>query len=149
MSDSDTINTAAEGSYRMPRFQHARVSDVMRTGILSCPPSASVREVARTMASHHIHSVVVREAGEAGTWSLLSDLDLVAAARRGDVEDLSAADAAAGEPVTVGADDALERAAQLMIERNAAHAVVVDPTGQPLGMLSSLDIAGTLAWGLA
>ncbi len=150
MGDSETINTA-EGSYRIPRFEHALVSDVMRVGILTCPAGASLREIARTMASHHIHSVIIGGAGgDARSWSLLSDLDLVAAAQRGDADELTAGDVTADEPLTVTADDALERAAQLMTTHAAAHVVVVDPAGgQPIGMLSSLDVAGTLAWGLA
>ncbi len=84
------------------------------------------------------------------SWRLLSDLDLVGAARRADIEDLTAGDVAASEPLSVTREDALEQAAQLMTAHAAAHLVVVDPrTGAPVGMLSTLDIAGTLAWGLA
>jgi CBS domain-containing protein len=46
----------------------------------------------------------------------------------------------------VSPGETLERAAQLMTEHNTAHLIVVDPKQQrPLGVLSTLDIAGTLA----
>lgn len=153
MSETRTIHTTTEGSYRMPRFEHARVADVMRIGTLTCPANASLREVARTMASHHIHSVVVQRLDEAGgprSWQLLSDLDLVRAPQNGDPDDLTAGEVARSEPLTVTGEDSLERATQLMTEHATAHLIVVDPhNGLPIGMVSSLDVAGTLAWGLA
>ena len=36
-----------------------------------------------------------------------------------------------------------------MLEHGTSHAVVVEPrTGRPIGVLSTLDIAGILGWGL-
>jgi CBS domain-containing protein len=44
-------------------------------------------------------------------------------------------------------EDALERAAQLMAEHDVTHLVVVQPhSGQPVGIVSALDVAGALAW---
>jgi CBS domain-containing protein len=46
--------------------------------------------------------------------------------------------------------ETLERAAQLMNEHEITHLVVVDPsTKDPVGVLSTLDIAGVVAWGQA
>ena len=43
-------------------------------------------------------------------------------------------------------NDTLEHAAQLMVEHDTAHLVVVSPdSGLPVGMLSTLDIARTAA----
>ena len=141
---SDTGAIEFEGSFRMPAFEHARVSDVMRTGVLTCPPEASLAAVARTMATHHIHSVVVEDGD---TWALLSDLDLVRSARD---DTITAGELAASDVPTVTPDDTLERAAALMGRHGTAHLVVVDPEGRrPIGMLSSLDVAGSVAWGRA
>ena len=42
----------------------------------------------------------------------------------------------------------LRQAAELMVSHNATHVIVIDPRVQrPAGVLSTLDIAGTLAWG--
>jgi CBS domain-containing protein len=149
MSHSETQATEVEGSYRVPRFEHARVSDVMRAGALTCRPEAPLRDVARTMAGHHIHCVVVGEPGAPRSWKLLSDLDLVAAIRSGGFAELTAGDVANGEMLTVTRDDALEHAARLMTEHRTSHLAVVDDDAQPVGMLSTLDVAGCVAWGLA
>jgi CBS domain-containing protein len=149
-----TSDVTSRGSDRMPALLHARVSDVMRLGVIGCPPEADLQTVARLMASHHIHAVVVSgieqdSAGEHLTWGLLSDLDLVAAAQD-PYETATAGDLAATELVVVEPQEPLMRAAQLMAEHQLAHLLVVSPkTGRPLGVVSTLDIAGCLAWGEA
>jgi CBS domain-containing protein len=45
---------------------------------------------------------------------------------------------------------ALREAGELMLANGAAHVVVVDPELQrPIGILSTLDIAGVFGWGEA
>jgi CBS domain-containing protein len=142
-----------QGSYLMPSFEKATVADVMHPGVVSCPPDFPASVVARTMAENHIHAVVVegvrRDAvyGEQLVWGVVSDMDLVRAARAG-AEGLTAADIAATEPVTVETSLPLDEAARLMEEHETAHLVVVD-RGRPGGVVSSLDVAGVLAWGRA
>ena len=122
----------------------------MHTGIVSCPPETDLATVARTMASRHIHAVVVSGIestahGEQLTWGLLTSLDLAAAAGSG-------ADAGAvcsSEVVTVAAGEPLERAIQLMVEHQLTHLLVVSPEALPIGIVSTLDVAGCLAWGEA
>jgi CBS domain-containing protein len=75
-------------------------------------------------------------------------MDLVRAARAGDTEDLTAGDLAVTEPVVVEPKLSLAEATRLMDEHDTAHLVVVDD-GHPMGMVSSLDVAGVLAWGRA
>ena len=60
MSETSTEATPRSGSYLMPSFQHARVADAMRPGLISCPPDSSMRDVARIMSTNHVHAVVVR-----------------------------------------------------------------------------------------
>src|SRR4051794_28184063 len=76
----------ARGSSLMPRFEHASVSDVMRHGVISCTPDTTLRTIARTMATFHVHAVVVTEEdGEGGTqpWGIVSDFDVMRAAHAG------------------------------------------------------------------
>lgn len=140
-----------QGSYLMPGFGQATVADAMRPGVMSCGPEVSAVEVARMMATHHIHAVVVdgiaRDAvrGERLVWGVVSDLDLARAAHVG-IEGLTASDLAATEPVTIDSSTPLAEAAQLMDEHGTAHLIVAE-RGRPVGMLSTLDIAGALAWG--
>ncbi len=123
----------------------------MHPGIVSCPPETDLVTVARTMASHHIHAVVVSGVestshGEHLTWGLLTSLDLVAAAGSPEVD---AGEVCSTEVVTVAAGESLERAVQLMVEHQLSHLLVVSPKAQPIGVLSSLDVAGCVAWGEA
>jgi CBS domain-containing protein len=51
------------------------------------------------------------------------------------------------EVLTVRPEESLERAAQLMAEHDVTHLVVIQPhSGQPVGIVSALDVAGALAW---
>jgi CBS domain-containing protein len=139
------------GNYLLPSFEKSTVADVMRPGVMSCSPDVPAVMVARMMATHHIHAVVVeaiadpRAADEAALWGVVSDMDLLHAARTG-IEDLTVGEIAATEPVTVEASLALSEALRLMEEHETAHLIVADQ-GRPVGILSTLDIAGVLAWG--
>jgi CBS domain-containing protein len=116
------------------------VLNAMHTDLIECAPDADVRSVARTMAVHSIHCVLVRGL-ERGRWGVVSDLDLMAAIRP-DLVDATAGKLAATDPVIVRPGDTLAHAAQLMVEHQAAHAIVVDPaTGDPVGIMSTLDVA--------
>lgn len=139
------------GSYLLPSFDKATVADVMRPGVMSCSPDVPAVMVARMMATHHIHAVVVDAIGgprpedEAALWGVISDMDLVHAARAG-FETLTAREIAATEPVTIGPAAPLDEAVHAMEEHDVSHLVVVDG-GRPVGVLSTLDVAGVLGWG--
>jgi CBS domain-containing protein len=148
---SNSPITHARGSDRAPTLEHARVDDVMRPGIISCGPDTDLATVARIMAANHVHAVVVSgtetsaSGGEHLTWGLISALDLAASAMPG----VSVADAgalASSEIVTVDVSEPLTRAVQIMVEHQLSHLIVVDGT-QPVGVVSTLDVAGCIAWG--
>jgi CBS domain-containing protein len=132
---------------------HARVEDAMRAGLISVSRETPLREVARTLATKHVHCVVVERGpklGGGGRCGLISTLDLLAAGADEAFEDRTAADLAVAEPPVVATDDDLERAAKLMSERRVEHLLVLDAAdGHPVGMLSALDVAGVMAWGEA
>ena len=140
---------ALEGSYRLPSFEKAHVDDAMHPGVVSCTPETSLRAVAQIMAQRHIHSVVVADlsAGTTDGWGVVSDVDVLRAAS-GDLDTQTAGEVAATELPTVGVHEELSRAAQIMAEHEVTHLMVVDGD-QAVGVLSSLDIAGLLAWGRA
>jgi CBS domain-containing protein len=141
------------GSFLMPSLEHATVSDAMHPGILACEPDASLSEVAKVMATYHVHCVAVvgisHEEPECGVWGVISDLDLVRAGIR-DGEGATAR-ALAQQPVyTVEPTTPLTEAGELMLEHRVSHLVVVEiGTQRPIGILSTADIAGVLAWGEA
>jgi CBS domain-containing protein len=128
----------------------AAVKDVMYPGVVTCIPGAPLSTVARTMADHHVHCVAVAgidtSRGDHLTWGLIEDMDIVLALHRG-AADEAAGSVATTAPVAIAEGDSLERAAQLMVEHDTAHVVVVSRSGLPFGMLSTLDIARVLGAG--
>lgn len=140
------------GDYLTTEFGRANVADAMRHGVIACPPEMPLRAVAQIMATHHVHSVVVtgREVdrnGEVGerAWGIVTDIDLVRSA--GAIADLTAGEVATLDVPTIHSDAPLPDAARAMVERGVTHLVVVTPlTRRPAGVISTLDIAGNLAW---
>jgi CBS domain-containing protein len=124
------------------------VRDAMHEGVLSCPTDAPLSTVAELMAAKHVHCVVVTDHDDTSVWGVISDLDLVAAAGVRDLDAQSAGGSAATPALAIGPDETLQRAAQVMTEHATAHLLVVDPdSGRPVGVLSTLDVARTLAEG--
>ena len=143
--------TQPHGSYLMPSLEHATVADAMHPGVISCDGETPLTEVARLMATNHVHCVAVSGVPheQAMIWGIVYDIDVVAAGIRGGAEQ-TAAVLARTPVVHVEPSIALRTAAQLMLTQNVSHLLVVDPAAQrPLGILSTLDIAGILAWGEA
>jgi CBS domain-containing protein len=128
-----------------------RVEEAMHRGVLKCPLWTPLEDVARMMATYRVHSIVALgeggdEDGEPLLWGVVSDLDLAAAAAGEDVGGRTAGGTAATELVTIAADETLDRAAQLMREHAVAHLVVVSrETDEPIGILSTLDLAAAIA----
>jgi CBS domain-containing protein len=142
-----TIHHPTQHAFTAPPFEQASVVDAMRVGIISCPPDTPLSDVARILATYRIHCVVVSEMEGARPLGVIADIDLAAAAAS-DSRQGTAGELARTEPVSVAADDSLERAAQLMAEHEVSHLVVIQPhSGHPVGVLSALDLAGVLAWG--
>jgi CBS domain-containing protein len=123
----------------------------MHHGVISTPPQTQLSDVAAQMAENDVHCVVVeglartRGDQEALVWGILSDLDLVRAiaARR---LDSNAGEFAATEIVTVESTGNVEDVAPLMAEHECTHLIVVSPqSGDPVGVVSSLDVERALA----
>ena len=119
------------------------VRDAMHHGIATCPPTASLREVAELLSERRIHCAVVADpAPDRPVWGIVSDLDLMRGL--GSPVPLTAGNLAALEVVTVSPADDLGHAAKLMAEHDVAH-VIVARDGDPIGILSTLDIARAVA----
>ena len=147
MSPSGSASNPLQHTFQAPAFDSATVVDAMRLGVIACAPDASLREVARIISTYRVHSVVITEMEGGRAWGIVSDADLVAAAGS-DFDKLTARDIQRTELVTIAADEPLARAAQQLAQHGVTHLVVVQPhSGQPVGVLSSLDVAGVLAWG--
>jgi len=150
----DTATRTYHGSYLMPSLEHATVADAMHPGILSCEPDATLTEVAQMMATEHVHCVAVtgishEEKPQSLVWGIVSDLDLIAAGIR-DNPERTARDLADQPVIAVKPSMPLRDAGDLILTHRVSHLVVTDAeAGRPIGILSTLDLAGVLAWGEA
>ncbi len=147
-----TTTVQPHHSRLMPSLQRATVADAMHPGILSCEANASLTDVARLMATHHVHCIAVMGISHDGpaerlVWGIISDLDVMRVGIRTGPDHL--AGALALEPIiTVEPDTPLRQAGELMLSHGTSHVVVIDPEIQrPIGILSTLDVADVLAWG--
>jgi CBS domain-containing protein len=151
MPSSSGPPSPAQGGSPTPAVEDATVADVMRVGIVTASPDAPLATVARTMASHHVHCVAVlgvRAAdGEHLVWGTISDLDVARAAWSGEEPDAGALAVTPAVSVEQGAP--LSEAVGLMLGHAVTHLVVTDGDARPIGVLSTLDVAGVVAWGRA
>ena len=115
------------------------VSEIMTPGVVSLPEHVSLAEVCRALVRHHVHAVlIVDRAGAARGFvtarGLLdrraSDLDIVPASR------------AVDEPVVeIDPSASPDEAAELLIERDVSHLLVVRGLGHPPeGVVTALDV---------
>jgi CBS domain-containing protein len=118
------------------------VGEAMNPGVLTCLPVTPLRTVARMMARHCVHAIVVFGSDDRlHPWGVISDLDLVEA-----IGTHANAGAVAASPVvTVTADLTLLHAAKLLAENETSHLLVINDAGLPIGVLSTLDIARAFA----
>jgi CBS domain-containing protein len=129
------------------RSTSVRVADLMSSPLVTCAPDVLLREVAAMMAEHRIHAVVVRPepwSDDREDGGVISDLDLVLGVVAGP-DDTLAGRVAAGPTLVVAPDDTADRAAELMGAHEVTPLLVAEPDGIPVGIVSALDIARSLA----
>jgi CBS domain-containing protein len=150
LEPSAWIGSRTEGakmmSRRAGRASEDRVDAVMHRGLISCSGATLIAEVGAEMARHSIHCVVVADAGgpAAPEWGIVSDLDLMAAVAAGDTH-LTAGEISGSPSVEIAPGATLEDAARMMVEHHASHLLVREPgAARPIGVISSLDVAGGL-----
>ena len=128
-----------------PALTGLRVIDVMHAGLISCRPSDPIRTVARLMATYRVHAVLVTSHSD-NKWGVVSDAGLLRAADQGSVDEVTAGSIAETPVLTVATSDDLGSVARLMTENGISHLVAVEShSKQPIGVLSTLDVARALA----
>lgn len=134
------------------RLSDTTVGQVMHPGIIGCAPDTPLRELAGRMADLHVHCIAVSGVGRGAdgdehlVWGLVSDMDVIHAAHRGELT-TPAGELAASTPIALPEDATLERAATLMADHDATHLVVVGRSGLPSGVVSTLEVIRILAAG--
>ena len=116
--------------------------EVMRPGVITCPPEASLSTIATTMVTYGIHAVIV--ASPADTPLIVTDLELVRAAR--EQADVRASELTREPAATLPIDATLEDAVELMTVLSTSHVIAVEPASDALaGVVLSLDVAAAIA----
>ncbi len=133
-----------EESGRVEYLEDVTVAQFMHHSVVSCAADTPLSEVASRMHSERIHCMLVEAArGEdPRRWGVVSDLDLVAAAgtRKAPVGSIAETPA-----LTVSTADSVARAVELMKHYRTAHLLVLDLNGDPVGVISTLDVARIMA----
>jgi CBS domain-containing protein len=126
------------------------IKDLMHKGLLICPPSASLGEVASLLTQHHVHALIVAE-HEDQPLGILSDFDLLAGEWLSvDKESLetmrkmTAGDLMTSPIESIEADTAVEEAANKFLEKQI-HRMLVVEKGKPVGVISISDFARDIA----
>lgn len=146
-----TPHPVREG-YLMPSLERATVADAMHPGVVSCDADTELSAVAQLMATHRVHCIAIMgtehdDPQHERLWGVIADIDLMRAGLRTGLQRI-AGSLAAQPAITVQPATPLREAGELMLQHGTSHAVVVEPdTDRPVGILSTLDIAGVLAWG--
>jgi CBS domain-containing protein len=139
-----TTDMAAVTHTGSPMFATTRVSAVMHRGVITCGPDCSGLKVARILAAHRIHSVVVISPGARP--KIVTDAEIASALFAGTLATSSANEIAKPAAILVR-DDTLSHATRCLHEHETTHAVVVDGPGlqRAVGVLSVLDIVEAFA----
>ena len=145
-----TTTTDHQTSTEPTPLHDVAVKEIMHHGIVSCAQSAGPAEIARIMAGSKVHCVAVIGLAQGDRaapviWGIVSDLDLLQAAI-GTGAPPTAATLARQPVISVRPTVSVHEAAQVMVANGVSHLVVVDPEElTPVGIVSSLDVAGVLA----
>jgi CBS domain-containing protein len=134
------VSTAVSAEERTasPISVSTRVASVMHRGVITCSPEFSGSTVARIMAAHRIHSVVVTAPGSLPR--VVTDAEIAAALYAGTLGTSTAEELAKPSPL-VRPSDTLAYAIERMHECETTHAVVARRPIRPLGVVSVLDLA--------
>ncbi|MBB4717387.1 CBS domain-containing protein [Streptomyces luteogriseus] len=116
------------------------VRDIMTGDPVTVEPQTSVAEVARIMRDEDLGAVLVTDGDRLR--GVVTDRDIVVrtVSRGGDPERITVAAACSDELVTVGPDEGLAQAVELMREHSVRRVPVVDH-GRPVGIVSLGDLA--------
>jgi CBS domain-containing protein len=117
-----------------------KVRDIMTGSPTSVSPELDIVTVARAMRDEDIGAVLVAEGDDLK--GVVTDRDLVVRglAQGGDPAKAKIGGLASKVTATVGPDDSLDRAAQIMRERSVRRLPVIED-GRPVGIVSIGDLA--------
>jgi CBS domain-containing protein len=120
-----------------------RVERLVNGPAIDVEVDETLRRLAGLMQENDVGALLVR--GTAGVVGVVSERDVVRAIADGaDVDDERAGDVMSPDPVTVGVDDDIARAAELMLEGGIRH-LPVRLGAQKYGFVSIRDVLAVYA----
>src|SRR5688500_2783647 len=122
----------------------AKCSDVMTREPACCEPGESITAVAAVMKREDVGSVPVVESQEDRKLiGIVTDRDLVVKvlAGGGDVTGATVRDAMTANPASCREDDPVEKALQLMADRQVRRMPIIDSQGRLRGIIAQADVA--------
>jgi CBS domain-containing protein len=134
------MNSSAHTKSVRARLEDRLAGDYASNGILACSGDAPLAEIAGLMARNNVHAIVVVD-DRAAEPPIVSDQDLIGAIASGHFDEMTASDVAGTEAVSIFHDEDLARAAQLLAEHRVSHLVVRNARREPVGIVSSLELA--------
>lgn len=118
-----------------------RIKDIMTKDVECAAPEMTVREAAEKMKSRNIGSLPVCEGKKVVGIVTDRDVTIRSTASGGDPNQTKVSDVMSKDVVSVGPEDDLKRAEQLMHDRQLRRLPVVDPGGQLVGYLAMARVA--------
>ncbi|MEV5824212.1 CBS domain-containing protein [Spirillospora sp. NPDC052242] len=117
-----------------------KIRDIMTGSPTSVSPELDIVTVARAMRDEDIGAVLVAEGDDMK--GLVTDRDLVVRglAAGGDPREMKIGGLASSATATIGPDESVDKAAQIMRERAVRRLPVVED-GRPVGIVSIGDLA--------
>jgi len=126
------------------------VKDLMRNGLITCLPDASLGQIAALLTKRHVHALVVAEQNE-DPLGIISDFDLMAGEWLSVDEEslntmrgMTAGDLMTSPIEIIDAGASVEEAAKRMIEKQI-HRMLVTEMGKPVGIISISDFVAGIA----
>jgi CBS domain-containing protein len=116
-----------------------KLKDIMTTDVVTCPTTATLTDVARTMKERDIGNVILVDGDT--VFGIATDRDIVVRGLAVGCDPQSPiSEVATTDLVTLSPDDDVARAVDVMRERAVRRLPVVDQ-GKPVGIVSLGDLA--------
>ena len=124
-----------------------KVKDIMSHKVITIKSTDTLTDASKTMKANHISALPVTNGDS--IVGIITTTDLVniytSADKEQHMDPWSPVSKFMSSPViTVSPDDDVKLASKLMNEKKFHHLIVMDKDNNPLGIISSLDIAKTL-----
>jgi CBS domain-containing protein len=143
LSDTDLLagEWLAGDPEALAAMRKVTARELMTAPVLTIPAEMPAAQVAARMGENQVHRLLVTEAGRAV--GVVSVSDFVAGLAAASAERRTVGDVMSRGLVVCRAETPVPALARLMTERRTRSVVVVGPTGQPLGVVTGLDVMQT------